>query len=192
MEALLTGVRAGDAAARDRLITLLYPELKRLARIRMSHERADHTFGQTGSALVSQLWLRLCSKDGDAGELARIKEPQELLRIAVRDMRQILIDHARGKRAAKRPQPGDRVEIEDAREAGTRDRSLSADSLEVHEAIGRLREILPDPAYALELKYFWGFTNDEGADAMKVSVARFRALAKHGEAWVKDWLSRAE
>src|SRR4051812_26582138 len=94
-DALLDAVRRGDMGARDQLITRIYPELRRLARVLMAKERKNHTLG-TGSGLVSLLWLRLLSplptKSGGKRReaLAEVKTRQHLLALAVRNMRQIL------------------------------------------------------------------------------------------------------
>ncbi|MGB0135230.1 ECF-type sigma factor, partial [Dokdonella sp.] len=91
----LSAWRDGDTAARDRLVQVLYPELRRLAGQIFRRERSDHTLQPT--ALVNEAWLRLSGsaavEGGDRGHI---------LAVAARLMREILIDHARRRAASKR------------------------------------------------------------------------------------------
>jgi RNA polymerase sigma factor (TIGR02999 family) len=189
VSALLVKVRDGDAAARDELFTLVHLRLKRLARILMSRERSTHGYGKTGGGLVSELWIRLNPKEGIGKDLVHVNDLPGLLRVAMRDMRQILIDDARKRGAISRPQSKNRASTTSAAGAGKPDRALTADRLDVREAMQKLAAIHPDSADALDLKHNWGFTIEEAAAIMDVSVSEYRRIAKHGEAWIADCLA---
>lgn len=183
-DALLDAVRRGDMGARDELIERIHPELRRLARVLMTKERRLHTLGTSG--LVSLLWLRLLStprttKGGKRREtLADVKTRQHLLALAVRNMREILVDYARMRNAQKRPRPNDQVEMDLAVMLGAEMAALSPGTLDIHEALQKLEPVMPDSAYAIELKYFAGFTNEEGAAAIGIPLIQFRRRCDDG------------
>ena len=182
-DALLANARAGDPAALGQLIEAIYPELKRIARSLLANEPAGHTYGPTGSALVSQLWLRLSASDSAVQSAA---DARHLLRIAANNMRQILIDHARGKRAQKRPDARNRVSTEHMMRLGEEMGGVSPDEIELGDALQRLSEQYPDSARAVELKYLLGFTNEEGAAVMDKPVIFFRRRCQMGLAWLRQ------
>jgi DNA-directed RNA polymerase specialized sigma24 family protein len=195
---LLARVRAGDIAARDELIESIFPELKRLARALMANERADHTLGGTGGGLVNLLWLKLLSPrtpgerwdselPAPSGheDLSRVEDRQHLIRIASRNMRQILVDYARVRSAQKRPQTRNKIDTEQMRSLGAEMQQLQPDSLDIHEALKRLEPVHPDAAEALELKYFGGLTIEEGAAAMGIPVIRYRRACDFAIAWLR-------
>jgi len=92
---LLTRWRDGDSAAREALVPLLYPELRRLARKCLAGQPSDHTLQPT--ALVHEAYLRLADQ-----EKMRLENRAHFLAVLTRIMRQILVDHARRRNAAKR------------------------------------------------------------------------------------------
>jgi RNA polymerase sigma factor (TIGR02999 family) len=188
--ALLDRVRAGDDAARNRLVTLVYPELKRLARILMSRERQGHTFGTTGSALVHELYEARLGPETTMRELAKAKDDKDVIRILGRDMRQILIDHARAGQAIKRPPKGKQDPLENAQTVDGSEVFSNLYSVEVQQAMDALREVSAESEYAVELKWAAGFTYEEGAAAMGLTVAKFRSLVAYGTAWLRDYFSK--
>ncbi len=183
---MLAAVRAGDMAARNHLIEKIYPELRRLARGLMAGERRDHTLGATGSALVNLLWLRLLSpRSADAPgqpreDLSDVQNLHHLLGIAVRNMRNILVDYSRMSKAQKRPNRNDKVDMERISVLGAEMAALSPDALDVHELLQKLEPLQPQSARAIELKYFAGLTNDEGAAAMGIPLIQFRRRCEAG------------
>jgi RNA polymerase sigma factor (TIGR02999 family) len=187
---LLNQVRAGDDAARNRLVTLVYPELRRLARLLMSHERQGHTFGTTGSALVHELYEARLGPETARRELAQAKDDKDVIRILGRDMRQILIDHARAHLAAKRPPKARQDTLDKAQFVDGSELFSDLYSLELQAAMDELRKVAPDSEYAVELKFSSGLTYPEGAAAMGTTAPRFRALVAHGTAWLRDYLSK--
>lgn len=189
---LLDRVRAGDQEARNQLTARVYPELKRIAQILMAGERKNHTLGATGSALVNLLWLRLLAPpEGDEkDDLASIQDLQHLLRVSARNMRQILIDYARSRKAQKRPNPKDQADIEEGLLKGSDENHLNADVLTVHELLAKLEKSHPEQAGDMEVKYFLGLTNDEGAAAFGVPLIKYRRNCQFAEAWMQKELKK--
>jgi RNA polymerase sigma factor (TIGR02999 family) len=176
---LLLQWRQGDAAALDRLVPLVYEELKTIARARLQGERGSHTLQAT--ALVHEAYLRLMNLDR-----MTLADRAHFLAVAARLMRQILVDHARKRRADKRG--GDKTII------GLEGDSLPAtspgvDVLALHEALDEMASFDPRQRDLVELRFFGGLTIDEAAEALGVSpatVERQWALAK---AWLYQRLA---
>ena len=103
---LLNAISQGDRQAADKLLPVVYDELRRLARARMAHERAEHTLQAT--ALVHEAYLRLLD-DADPQWDGR----GHFFAAAAEAMRRILIEHARAKNAAKRGGQHERIELSD-------------------------------------------------------------------------------
>jgi RNA polymerase sigma factor (TIGR02999 family) len=129
----------------DDVVSKMYADLKRLARGQMRGERRGHTL-QT-SALVHEAYLRLV-RSGHADHIAG----GELLAIASHLMRQVLVDHARKVRAAKRGGPSIRVELADCGVAP----SATPEVLALHEALDELAKCDPRKAQIIEMRYFGG------------------------------------
>src|SRR5262250_2144124 len=126
LTAILTDVRAGEADAQDRLVRAIYAELRRIAGGLMRHERPSHTLQP--SALVHEALLRLL--DGDT--LAELPDRRHLFAAASRAMRQVLVDHARRRRADKRQGGRIRVPLDEAL-AAIEEQGL--DVVALHEAL---------------------------------------------------------
>jgi len=174
---LLSDWRRGDTTARDRLIAVLYPELRRLAGNLFRNERANHTLQPT--ALVNEAWLRLAG----SRELA-IGHRAQLFGIAARLMREVLVDHARGRARLKRD-GGERLTLSRV-DIGGDDRG-EPDLLDLDAALQRLEGIDPDKARIVELRYFGGLGIEEIAGSMGVSPA---TVKRHWQA-ARLWLFHA-
>jgi RNA polymerase sigma factor (TIGR02999 family) len=170
----------GDAAAvessRRRLFGLVYEELRDLAGSVMRGERKDHTLSPT--ALVHEVYLRLIDR-------TRVQEEDRarFFAIAARAMHQVLIDHARGKRAAKRGGTWRRVTLE-AHLEGKEDERF--DLIALHEALEALARVDARAAQVVEMRIFAGLTHPEIAVALGVSPRTVDGdwlVARH-------WLSR--
>lgn len=161
VSALLDALRAGDPQAHDRLFGLVYDELKRIARRRLACFRPGETLNTT--ALVHEGYMRL-ARPG-AGE--RLESHVHLLAVASRAMRQILIDHARARQAAKRG--GEAVVLATPPDelAGPADRSQEL--LALDEALIRLERLAPRLGRVVELHFFGGMTFEEVGEALAVS-----------------------
>jgi RNA polymerase sigma factor (TIGR02999 family) len=179
---LLSAYRAGDAGALDRLFPLVYGELKALATRQMRRERGDHTLQTT--ALVHEAYLRLFG-----GEAIPFEGRSHLLALAARAMRRVLVDAARRVRAAKRPSPDLRVELEEAAFAAPVQPSDAATVVAVDLALQALAALDPRQARIVELKFFGGLTLDEIAAALEVSEATVTREWRAARAWLKSRLA---
>ena len=173
---LLSGWRAGDTDARDRLIGQLYPELRRLAEQAFRAERRNHTLQPT--ALVNEAWLRL------SGAVAvTIEDRGHLLAAAAHLMREILIDHARQRARLKR-NGGERVTLSGLATTGPAD---DVDLIDLDAALERLARIDTAKARVVELRYFGGLGIEETALATGQSPA---TVKRHWQA-ARAWLAQA-
>lgn len=175
---LLRDWREGDLVARDRLVAVLYPELRALADRQLRGERANHTLQPT--ALVNEAYLRLSGL-----ERMDWQDRAHFVRMAARVMREVLVDHARRRQAAKRD-GGHRVTLTGLDLA---DEGGNLDALALDTALTRLEQIDPDKARVVELRYFGGLTIEETAEAMGSSPATVKRHWQSARAWLFDALS---
>ena len=175
--ALLQRWSAGDTAAIDDLLPLVYDDLRRLARRNFRRERPDHTLAAT--ALVHEAYLRLAGQQRQT-----IENRAQFFYMSGEIMRRILIDHARRHRAAKRGGVAAKVELDEALLASE---EKQEEWLAVHEALTRFAAIDPARTRIVELRYFAGFTVEEIADL------EGRPLISVKRDWViaRTWLQRA-
>ena len=176
---LLLSWRQGDAAALDRLIPVVYDELRRLARRRLRGGSPGHALQST--ALVHEVYLRLV----DVHRVA-VTSRTHFFALAARMMRQILVDHARRRHADKRGGRATMVSLDGVSPAA---QPSSVDVLALDEALGALSVIDDRQCRVVELRFFAGLNIDETAEALGVSpatVEREWALAK---AWLYRQLS---
>jgi RNA polymerase sigma factor (TIGR02999 family) len=157
---LLKQWREGRHEALELLLPLVYDELRRMARIQLSRERQRHTLQAT--ELVHEAFVRLV--DQKAGWQNRL----HFYGIAARCMRRILVDHARKKRAAKRPPAEGAVDLE---KADVGESSGITTLLAVDQALNRIAEHSPRQAQIAELKMFGGLDTTEIAEVVGVSIA---------------------
>lgn len=172
----LSAWRDGDTAARDRVIQVLYPELRRLAVQIFSRERANHTLQPT--ALVNEAWLRLSGSAAIDGT-----NRTHFIAVAARLMREILIDHARRRAAIKRD-GGQRVDLTGLDIA---DDLQSTDLVGLDAALSNLEKVDSIKARIVELRYFGGLSIEETADAVALSPA---TVKRHWQA-ARIWLLNA-
>src|SRR5689334_18679453 len=147
---LLIEWRDGDETALNRLMPLVYDELRRMASHYLRRERPEHTL-QT-AALVNEAYLKLVDHKG-----MRWQNRAHFYAVAAQAMRRILVDYARSRRAAKREGAHYKVELSDAI-------AVSEDGLEqalaIDEALTRLAEWDPRQCRVVELRFFGGLTED--------------------------------
>jgi RNA polymerase sigma factor (TIGR02999 family) len=175
---LLHAWSGGDAAARDRLAAAVYDELRRLARVHLRGERADHTLGTGG--LVHEAYLRLLDV-----ERVDWQGRAHFLAMASRTMRRVLVDWAKARNAQKRGAGAAHVELDEGRLLSDED---AATVLDLDDALARLEAVAPRPARALEARYFGGLTNEEAAAALAVSVATVERDLRFARAWLaREW-----
>lgn len=174
---VLDAVGRSEAGASDKLLPLVYAELRRLAAVRMAHELAGQTLQPT--ALVHEAWLRLVN-DGDRTWQNRA----HFFSAAAEAMRRILIERARHRSRLKHGGGQARLNIEDLELAET-----TADDkvLLVNEALERLKAEDPELERIVVLKFFAGLNNAEIAETLGLAS---RTLDRQW-AYAKAWLFRA-
>jgi RNA polymerase sigma factor (TIGR02999 family) len=179
---LLFLLRAGEKEVEERLIEAVYPELRRIARGYLQHERPGHTLQPT--ALVNEAYLQLVGqKDKDW------QSRSHFFAVAAQVMRRVLVDYARQKKAQKRDGGRQRVELVDAL-AISEDRI--EDVLAVDEALKRLAEWDPRQSKIVEMRFFGGLTEEEAAEALGISVRTVKRDWAVAKAWLHGELSGPE
>ena len=179
---LLDAIRAGDAST-DALLPMMYEALRELASQRLAREAADHTLQAT--ALVHEVYLKLTNQEGGVWN-----DRRHFLATAARAMRQILVDHARARLAAKRG--GDRqregeVEGVVARIDPPDDRLLAID-----DALGRLEQSDARKASIVHLRYFAGLTVAQTAAALDLSIGTVEREWRYIRAWLRTEIERQQ
>lgn len=174
---LLHAWRAGDAAALDRLMPVVYGELRRVARARMRGQRPDHTLQTT--ALVHEVYLRLVQAGGRTWQ-----NRTHFFALCAQAMRQILVNAALARGAAKRGGAAPRVSFDEALAALP---APDADILALDEALTQLAAQFPRAARVVELRYFTGLSVEETGEALGVSAP---TVARDWQ-FARLWLARA-
>lgn len=171
---LLTAWRAGDDAARERMLPMVYDELRRLAAGYLRRERHGHTLQPT--ALVHEAYVRLIDqRQVDWSNRA------QFIGLAAVMMRRVLVNHARDRVAAKRGGEAERVPLTVVGEhAGGPD----VDVIALHEALDRLEATDERKSRIVELRFFGGLTMDEIAEVLGVSKATVEREWKFARAWL--------
>jgi len=177
---LLEQARGGQPAAVEQLVPLVYGELRRIAARYLRRERQGQTLQAT--ALVNEAYLRLL-KDEDLS----FQNRAHFLGIAARSMREILVEHARARAAAKRGGARQRITLDDWVAAQG---PMDVDLLAVDEALERLAALDPGQAKIVELRFFGGLTNEEAAEALGVSPATTKRAWAVARAWLFRELTR--
>jgi RNA polymerase sigma factor (TIGR02999 family) len=156
---LLQEWSGGDQSAAERLMPLVYDELRRLARDYLRRERPDHTLQPT--ALVNEAYLKLVDQSRVDWQNRR-----HFYGIAAQMMRRVLVDHAREHAAEKRGGARRKVSLDDA-DVPTGERA--AELIALDEALRKLSEVFPRKAKVVELRFFGGFSVAETAEILNVS-----------------------
>jgi len=174
---LLSELARGNQAAADKLVPLVYDELKRMARGYMRRERPDHTLQTT--ALVHEAYLKLVRQRRTDWQCR-----SHFFGIAAQMMRRILLDHARGYLRHKRGGPRQTLPLN---EVLTFSAEQSEDLVRLNEALERLSAIDPRQSKIVELRFFGGLSVEETSGILGISpktVKRDWSMAKawlHGE-----------
>jgi RNA polymerase sigma factor (TIGR02999 family) len=173
---ILQAIESGDRSGTDRLMGILYDELKGLARSYLAHETRSHTLQPT--ALVHEAFLKLIQQ-----RRVNWQGRSHFLALGAQAMRRILVDHARTKKRQKRGGDLQRWELTDDCVLSTKQ---PEDVLALDEALHRLAALNSDQAAIVELRFFGGMTFDEIAVALGMSK---RTVERH---WtmVRAWLRR--
>jgi len=185
VDVLLQRIRDGDKAAFDGLLPLIFPDLHRIAECYFRRERRDHTLQPT--ALVNEVYLRLVNQ-----RLADCRDRAQFLGVAAFLMRRILVNHARGRSAAKRGIGRQPVTLDDSMQV-TEQRA--DELLAIDQALARLAELDATQSRVVEMHFFGGMSFDEIAEVLATSVPTVKRRWTSARAWLNRELtgkSRAE
>jgi RNA polymerase sigma factor (TIGR02999 family) len=173
---LLVDWTGGDPTALDKLMPLVYNELRRLAGNYLRRERQNHTLQPT--ALVNEAYLKLIDQKN-----ARWQNRAQFYGVAAQLMRRILVDHARQHQAAKRG--GSDQQRLSITSAETIIKQPELDFLALNEALNELAQIDPQQSKIVELKFFGGLSIEETAEVLGVGHATVERDWKMARAWLR-------
>jgi RNA polymerase sigma factor (TIGR02999 family) len=179
---ILCQVEQGDPEAAEKLLPLVYEELRQLAAAKLAQEKPGQTLQAT--ALVHEAYLRL------VGNKLAVERPvagrREFMLAAAQAMRRILIERARGKAALKRGGQRQRIDLESLEPA---EPETADELLALHAALQRLESVEPQAAELVQLRYFGGCTMEEAANLLGISLRSGNRLWAYAKAWLLEELA---
>ena len=175
---LLASARAGDRDALDRLLPLVYDELKRVARNRMRKEADGHTLQAT--ALVHEAYLKLIDQHSTDWD-----QRAQFFAIASEAMRRVLVNHAVALQTDKRGGKWSAVTVGVLDSLSTETGADEALVIDLDRALTELAALDPQQARVVELRYFGGLTIEETAAALDLSVATVKREWSTARLWLK-------
>jgi len=175
---LLRAWREGDKSALDKLMPIVYQDLRRIARRHLLAERADHTLQPT--ALVNEAYMRLVDY-----RRMQWQDRAHFLAVSAQLIRRILVEHAR-RRNQKRGGRVRHVPLKQIPEPGS---SVPKDVLALDEALNELARMDPRKAQVVELRYFGGLSVEETAEALGISAVTVMRDWTGARAWLHRELS---
>ncbi len=170
---LLQRWRDGDTRALDELTPLVYDQLRQIAARQLAGERQDHTLNAT--AVVHEAYLRLLGDDTPWQNRAHF------LAVAAREMKRVLIDHARTRNRQKRGGEWQKVTLDGQDVAA---QAATIDILAVADALDELEKLDPRKAEVVDLMMFGGLTAPEAGEVMQISEATLHREWKMARAWL--------
>jgi RNA polymerase sigma factor (TIGR02999 family) len=172
---LLADWGQGDSKARDALIPLIYSELRGIARRYLLRERPDHTL--QSAALVNEAYLRMIRQ-----QPGQFENRAHFFGFAAQMMRHILVDHARGRLAAKRGAGAPRLSLDPEIALPQRH---EMDLVALDDALNKLAELDAEQSRLIELRFFGGLSIEETAVVMEISPAAVKREWATARAWLK-------
>jgi RNA polymerase sigma factor (TIGR02999 family) len=172
---ILTAIEQGDPTAGEKLLPLVYAELRNLAAMQLAHDRPGDTLNPT--ALVHEAYLRLVGEGNDQ----RYHDRGHFFAAAATAMRHIRIDQARRKKTQKRGGQAQRLELDDLAAPTPDDELLALD-----EALTQLAALDARKAKLVELRYFAGLTSDQTAAVLGISPTTADRDWAFARAWLRD------
>jgi RNA polymerase sigma-70 factor (ECF subfamily) len=177
---LLKRMQQGDREAGERAAALVYSELHRIAAREMRNERHDNLLQTT--ALVSEAYVRLA----EAGHLD-IQNRGHFFALASQQMRRILVDTARARKAQRRGGGAFLLDVDQVQVSAS---SKTVDVIELDEALAGLERVDSRAAKVVELRFFGGYTDKQVVEALGVSLATVRRDWAFARAWLFDRIGR--
>ena len=181
---LLDQINRGDGSAADRLLPMVYDELRALAGSYFARQTPGHTLQPT--ALVHEAYLKLAGQQD-----VRWTGRAHFLAVAAKAMRQVLINHAKAKGTAKRGGGWHKITLDEAvTPPGSSMREI--DLLALDEAMDRLSGFSERQSQVIELRFFGGLTIDKAAHVLGVSTTAVEDDWHHARAWLRRELRKSE
>jgi RNA polymerase sigma factor (TIGR02999 family) len=174
VSALLVAWNEGDSSALDKLMPLLYEELRRLAHGYMRRERPDHLLQTT--ALVHEAYLRMVDQKRTCWQ-----NRAQFFGVAAQLVRRILVDDARKSQSSKRGGNAQRMPLDEAAQVGP---ERGAELVSLDHAMQSLAEVDLRKSQIVELRYFGGLTVEETAEFLKISEATVMRDWSLAKAWL--------
>jgi RNA polymerase sigma factor (TIGR02999 family) len=171
---LLLAWNRGDRAALDRLMPLVYAELRRLARRHMRSEGSEHTLQPT--VLVNEAYIRLVDENQ-----VNWQSRSHFFGAAAQIIRRVLVDHARSRNRLKRGGNAAKVNLNDAASATA---GLNVDIVALDEALNQLARLDSQKERIVELRFFAGLSIEETAEALGISPATVKREWAAARAWL--------
>lgn len=181
---IFDAIERGDPRAREKLLPLVYAELRQLAAVKMARERPGQTLQQT--ALVHEAWLRLGGGDQPAWQ-----NRAHFFTAAAEAMRRILIDRARQKQAAKHGGGRRREKLAESHIAAPSPLDDEEQLLAVHAALDKLAVQHSEKAELVKLRYFAGMTIEEAANTLGILERTAKRHWTYAKAWLRREIARA-
>lgn len=173
----LQRLRRGERGAANEMLPLVYDELRALAGRLMRGDRPDHTLQPT--ALVHEAWLKV-ARSLDGGGVPN--DRQHFLAVATKAMRQVLVNHARDRKAQKRGDGAVRVPLDSVVEAIE---ATTGDVAAMDDVLDRLAVDHPRPAQIVEMRVFGGMLVEEVAQALDLAPSTVKADWRFARAWLQ-------
>ena len=180
---MLREASGGDRDALERLLPLVYEELRRLADRKLRYERPDHTLQAT--ALVHEAYLKLIDQSR-----VEWRNRAHFFAVASQAIRRILVDHARQRGAQKRGGGAEKLSLDEGFNVSV-DRP-DTNLLHLDRALEKLAETHPEKVGVVELRFFGGLTNEETAEVLGVSLRSVERYWEFARAWLYRELSLRE
>ena len=177
---LLVALSNGDQGALDKLMPLVYDELRRIAGRYMSHQPPGHTLQTT--ALIHEAFLKLVGQPEK-----RWQNRAHFLGVAAQAMRHILVDYARSRNRAKR---GGGVQLVSLDETAVISDESSFELVALDDALRRLADVDPRKSRVVEMRYFGGLSVDETSEVLKVSPDTVMRDWRLARTWLRRELSK--
>src|SRR5678815_914863 len=175
---ILSQIEQGDPQAAEKLLPLVYDELRKLAAARLAQEKPGQTLQAT--ALVHEAYLRLV---GIGDREQSWDNRGHFFAAAAEAMRRILVDNAYRKKSLKRGGDRKRIDLDDV------DPTMQPeddDLIALHEALNKLAEVEPQTADLVKLRYFAGFTNRQAAELLGISSRKADSVWAYARVWLHD------
>jgi RNA polymerase sigma-70 factor (ECF subfamily) len=179
---LLADWTSGDQTAKEKLIPLVYDELRRMARRHMAQERPGHSLQAT--ALVNEAYLQLVDQHD-----VRCRNRAQFFALAAQVMRHILVDYARRRGRLKRGGGGHPVSLDEAMIVSSRQ---AAEVAELDDALNDLAKVDPRRSQVVELRYFGGLSVEEVAEVLDVSPVTVMRDWNMAKAWLYRALDKGK